>query len=424
VTATVAVVGAGPAGLMAAEQLARAGHRVTVYERMPSPGRKFLMAGRGGLNITHSEDIARFAARYGPGRPTIAPLLAAFPPEALIAWVNGLGIETFTGSSGRVFPRSMKTSPLLRAWLARLEAMGVRLALRHDWQGFDAAGALVFATPHAARVVVRADATVLALGGASWPRLGSNGAWVGLLERDGVPVAPLAPANCGILIPWSDHMTRHSGTPLKRIGLTCGDATVRGEAIVTRTGLEGGAVYALAGRIREARASTGRAELALDLRPDMPRETDSRPIRSSRGKQSASTFLRKTLKLPPVAIALLRETGQLPAEGPPLASRIKAVPLMVTGTAGLERAISTSGGVAFEGLDGNAMLRARPGVFVAGEMLDWDAPTGGYLLQATFATAVAAARGAGRWLQDRPPAPGLDIAGPAQPHSVTPPDLK
>ena len=397
VSRSVAIVGAGPAGLMVAEQLATVGHTVTIYDRMPSPARKFLLAGRGGLNLTHSEETDRFLARYGARSAALAPALAKWSPEAMVAWANGLGIETFTGSSGRIFPRTMKASPLLRAWLKRLDGLGVRLVTRHDWQGFDPAGALVFAAG-GSTITVRAGATILALGGASWPRLGSTGSYAEILGRDCIEIAPLRPANCGVEISWSPHVARYAGEPLKRIALTGAGATVRGEAVLTRSGLEGGAVYALSGRLRDEIARDGSAALTLDLRPNMTLPELEARLSAPRGKQSMSTFLRKAAALTPASIALLREAGPLPPDLPGLAAWIKAVPLTVSACAGLERAISTAGGVAFAAVDGNLMLRARPGVFVAGEMLDWEAPTGGYLLQATFATAVVAAEGAAKWL--------------------------
>ncbi len=396
---TAAVIGAGPAGLMAAEQLAASGVSVTVYDRMPSAGRKFLMAGRGGLNLTHSEELSCFIARYGAGAAHLACALDTWTPAQMVDWAHGLGIETFTGSSGRVFPKAMKASPLLRAWLKRLDGLGVQLLTGHTWHGFDDTDRLVFATSEGAERRAIADVVILAMGGASWPRLGSDGAWVRPLQSLGVPIKPLVASNCGVTIPWSPHLlARHAGAPLKRVALSIGDRTVRGEAIISRQGLEGGAVYALGAAIREALADHGHAEVVLDLRPDMTREELARRLSAERGKQSTATFLKRTLKLAPAAIALMHEAKLLPAEGAALARRIKSVPLIATGTAGLERAISTAGGVAFEGVDRFGMLNARPGVFVAGEMLDFDAPTGGYLLQATFATAVVAAQGASRWL--------------------------
>lgn len=400
----VAIIGAGPSGLMAAERLAGAGHAVTIYERMPSPARKLLVAGRGGLNLTHSEDFERFVPRYGAMAQVLRGWLEAFPPGALIEWAHGLGIETFTGTSGRVFPRAMKASPLLRAWLKRLDGLGVSLKTRHEWTGFGAGGALRFLAS-GTEALVAADAVILALGGASWPRLGSTGAWADILRREGIAVVPMAPANCGVAVAWSEPMRRFAGVPLKRIALGLAEASVRGEAVITATGLEGGAVYALSAAVRDALMRGAPVSLTIDHRPDMTAQTIARRLSSPRGKQSTATFLRKTLALRPAQIVLVREAGPLPAAAKDLARRIKANRLEVSGLAGLERAISTAGGVSFDAVDSNLMLKARPGVFVAGEMLDWEAPTGGYLLQACFASGVAAAEGTTRWLADPTMAP-------------------
>ena len=390
----VAVVGAGPAGLICAETLAGAGYRVTVFDRMPSPARKFLMAGRGGLNLTHSEPLERFLERYGDASPRLEPLIRAFTPEDLRSWCEGLGEETFVGTSGRVFPKSMKASPLLRAWLRRLSGLGVRLEPRHRFAGFDAAGRIVLETPSGTREPMPFAGVVLALGGASWPRLGSDGTWSGILRRDGIAIVDLKPANMGVRIDWTEiFRERFGGAPLKRIALTMDGRTVRGEAVVTETGLEGGAVYAVSALIRAVFERDGSAELFLDLRPDLSEEVLAERIAKPRRGQSASTFLRKATGLSPAAIGLLREGGALPAEPRSLARRIKALSLRVTGVQGLERAISSAGGVAWDEADDRLMLRRRPGIFVAGEMLDWEAPTGGYLLQACFATGRAAARG-------------------------------
>lgn len=385
------MIGAGPAGLAAAEAAAEAGASVTLFDRMPSPARKFLIAGRGGLNLTHSEPLDRFLSRFADGEPRLLDAVRAFPPEAVARWCEGLGQPVFTGSSGRVFPVVMKASPLLRAWLARLAALGVTLRARHRWTGFSENGAPRFDTPHGA-ATHHADAVVLALGGASWPRLGSDAAWVATLP--GVPVAPFVASNCGVRIAWSDGFrARFAGTPLKRIALACGCARVRGEAIVTDSGLEGGAVYALSAPIRAALAATGEALLTLDLRPDLDAAALSARLDGPRGSRSLANHLRVAGGLPPVAAALLREAP----DGRPLSARVKALPLCVTGLAGLDRAISSAGGVAWEALDDRFMLRAHPGVFAAGEMLGWDAPTGGYLLTACLATGRAAARGALSW---------------------------
>ncbi|WP_457089514.1 NAD(P)/FAD-dependent oxidoreductase [Microvirga sp. P5_D2] len=391
----VAIIGGGPAGLIAAEMLARAGVAVTIYDRMPSLGRKFLMAGRGGLNLTHSEEFERFVARYAEGAPALRPLIEAFRPEDLRAWCEGLGQETFVGSSGRVFPKAFKASPLLRAWLSRLDGLGVRFALRHRWQGWDANGTLVFTDATGESVTVEADATILALGGASWPRLGSDGSWVEILEAKGVAVAQLRPANMGFTLPWSEVMRgRFEGEPLKRIALTFKGVTVRGEAIVTADGIEGGAVYALSARLRNAIEREGQAVLHLDLRPDLSEEALAKRLSAPRKGQSASTFLRKAAGLSPLGITLLRESdSRLPGEPDALARLIKAIPLTLTGIKPLDRAISSAGGIPFAELDEHLMLGRLPGVYAAGEMLDWEAPTGGYLLQATFATGIAAAKG-------------------------------
>ncbi len=399
-----AIIGAGPAGLMAAEVLCAAGVRVTVYEQMPSVGRKFLLAGRGGLNLTHSESLEPFLARYGQAEPKLRTAVQAFPPEALRAWAEALGQETFVGSSGRVFPRSMKASPLLRAWLRRLDASGVTFKLRHRWDGWREAS-LLFASPDG-EVLVRPDVTVLALGGASWPNLGSNGQWVNVLEKRSVTVAPLKPSNSGFRVAWSEvFRTRFEGQPLKGVALSFAGRTVRGEAVVTLSGIEGGAVYAISAPLRDAVLEKGAATLHIALRPDGTGSELETRLAKPRGKQSMSTWLRKALNLSPVAIGLLQEAavasgeslaGLKPRE---LAERVNHVPLRIVGVAPIARAISSAGGIPFAALDGNFMLENMPGTFAAGEMLDWEAPTGGYLLQACFATGVAAGRGAVRWLE-------------------------
>lgn len=391
----VAVIGGGPAGLMAAEVLGQAGVAVTVFDHMPSLGRKFLMAGRGGLNLTHSEEFERFTQRYAEARPQLLPHLDAFRPEDLRAWCEGLGQETFVGSSGRVFPKVFKASPLLRAWLARLGQLGVTVRLRHRWQGWDAEGRLIFTDSAGQTVLDQPDATVLALGGASWPRLGSDGTWAAALEERGIGISPLRPSNMGFLVPWSEVMrARFAGEPLKRIALTFEGTTVRGEAVVTGDGIEGGAVYALSARLRDAIERDGRAVLSIDLRPDLSVEALTKRLDVPRKGQSASTFLRKAAGLTPIGIALLRESSAaLPTDAVGLARLIKAAPLTLAGAKSIDRAISSAGGIAFGEVDEHLMLRRLPGTFAAGEMLDWEAPTGGYLLQATFATGVAAARG-------------------------------
>jgi uncharacterized flavoprotein (TIGR03862 family) len=395
----VVVVGAGPAGLMAADVLSTAGAAVTVYDRMASVGRKLLLAGRGGLNLTHSEDLERLLARYGAAEPHLRAAILAFGPGALRAWSEQLGQATFVGSSGRVFPAALKASPLLRTWLRRLRAAGVTFALRRRWTGWDAAGRVTFEGPDGA-VAFRADATVLALGGASWPRLGSDGAWADILRAAGVAVAPLVPANCGFATTWSPaFVARFEGRPLKRIALAFGDRRVRGEAMITRAGLEGGAIYGLSASVRDAIAANGDAVVMLDLRPDLALPDLRRRLETPRRKQSLSTWLRKVLRLDPAAIGLLHEAAGFPVgrlaamSAVDMAALVKAVPVRLVAAAPIERAISTAGGVAFGELD-DFMLRRKPGVFVAGEMLDWEAPTGGYLLQAAFATGAAAGRAA------------------------------
>ncbi|WP_425545492.1 NAD(P)/FAD-dependent oxidoreductase [Labrys sedimenti] len=400
----IVIIGAGPAGLIAAEKLAQAGRSVAIYERMPSPARKFLMAGRGGLNLTHGEDFERFLTRYGPAQAFLEPALRAFAPSDLVAWAEGLGEKTFVGSSGRIFPESFKASPLLRAWLARLTRLGVTLHTRHCWTGWDDGGKPVFLGPDNKPLHRKAAATLLALGGASWPRLGSDGGWVPLLRDRGVTIAELAPSNSGAEIAWSPaYAEKSAGEPLKRIAVSIAGTTRRGEAVVTEQGLEGGAIYALSPLIRTAIATHGHAEIEIDLRPDLDETALPRLLDRPQGSQSLSTYLRKAAKLAPAAIGLLREaTGNmLPRDPVPLARLIKHVPLKVTAQRGLERAISSAGGIALDEVDGHFMLRKLPGVFVAGEMLDWEAPTGGYLLQACFATGVAAARGIETWLAAR-----------------------
>lgn len=389
---------------MAAEVLAQGGASVTVYDAMPSAGRKFLMAGRGGLNLTHSEPLPQFMARYREAAPKLQAAIEAFSPDALRAWSAALGEPTFVGTSGRVFPKAFKASPLLRAWLRRLDAGGVRFVFRHRWLGWDGEGRLRFQAPNGA-VAIETDATVLALGGASWPRLGSDGGWAELLKAKGVAIAKLRPANSAFTVAWSElFRDRFEGQPLKGMALTLGAHTVRGEAMITRNGIEGGAVYALSAELREAVLSLGQARLMIALRPDLDAAALITRLSGTRGKQSLANFLRKAAQLSPVGIGLMQEAAI--ASGRPLAAfspaelaqLINAIPVQLTGVAPIDRAISTAGGVSFDELDDRFMLRKLPGIFTAGEMLDWEAPTGGYLLQASFATGAAAGRGVLRWL--------------------------
>jgi hypothetical protein len=410
-THTAAVIGGGPAGLMAAEVLGRHGVPVTVYDQMPSVGRKLLMAGRGGLNLTHAEPLPLFLSRYGSARGWLEPIIAAFPPEALIAWCNGLGQPTFTGSSARIFPTAMKASPLLRAWLRRLDESGVRLRTRHRWTGWDAAGRLSFEAPDGmapdgmAPEGVASDGavhdhpsvTILALGGASWPRLGSDAGWQRHLPDS---LAPFRPANCGFAVDWSPHMrTRFAGRPLKRLAVRFGPDIVRGEAVITGTGIEGGAIYALSGRLRDAIEADGAATIHLDLRPDVTLTTLAERLGGPRRSQSLANTLRKQAGLSPEAIGLVQEALHAGVGGGDLPALIKSLPIRLVAAAPIARAISSAGGLRADALDGALMLRSRPGVFAAGEMLDWEAPTGGYLLQACFSTGVAAANGALAWLR-------------------------
>jgi len=389
---------------MAAEVLAQGGARVSVYDAMPSAGRKFLMAGRGGLNLTHSEPLPEFMARYREAAPMLQAAIAAFSPDGLRAWSAALGEPTFVGSSGRVFPKAFKASPLLRAWLRRLDAAGVRFAFRHRWTGWDDQGRLRFQTADGVQAIA-AKATVLALGGASWPRLGSDGGWADILASKGVAISKLRSANSGFTVAWSDvFRDRFEGQPLKGVALTIGAHTVRGEAMITRSGIEGGAIYTLSAELREAVLGLGQATLTIALRPELDVAALTTRLSGTRGKQSLANFLRKAAQLSPVGIGLMQEAAI--ASGRPLATfspaelakLINAIPVQLTGVSPIERAISTAGGVTFDELDERLMLRKLPGVFAAGEMLDWEAPTGGYLLQASFATGAAAGRGVLRWL--------------------------
>jgi uncharacterized flavoprotein (TIGR03862 family) len=407
---SIAVIGGGPAGLMAAETLAAAGARVDLYDAMPSVGRKFLLAGRGGLNLTHGEPLPAFLSRYREQAPWVESWLADFGPQALRDWAQGLGVDTFVGTSGRVFPAAMKAAPLLRAWLHRLRAQGVRIHARHRWTGWDESGQLRFSTP-AGETRVKTDAVILALGGGSWSRLGSDGAWAPLLAEKGVDVAPLRPANCGFQADWSAHFQeRHAGEPLKSVAARVLDTASpdsggnaswrRGEIMLTRDGLEGGLVYALSSGLRQALDHTGEAVLAIDLLPDRDAAWAAEQVMYPRGAKSLSSHLRSRLNLHGAKAGLLREClGRDDYADPArLAAAIKRLPVRLTGMRPMDEAISTAGGVRRQAMDERLMLLALPGVFCAGEMLDWDAPTGGYLLTACFAGGRAAARHALAWL--------------------------
>jgi hypothetical protein len=379
---------------MAAEAAAQSGAAVLLTDHMPSPARKLLIAGRGGLNLTHAESLPTFLKRYGSAEPHLSPHIQAFPPEALIAWAEGLGQPCFAGSSGRVFPRAMKASPLLRAWLARLDALGVRLLARHRWLGFTHDGAARFATPDG-EAQFKTSATIMALGGASWPRLGSDGTWPALLP--GIATRPFAPSNMGFAIPWSEHLRqRFAGTPLKRIALSFGGVTQRGEAMITEAGIEGGAIYALSAALRDALVRQHGVTLQLDLRPDLSLADLTARLSGRQGSLSLANHLRRNAGLAPVGIALVQEALKAGAQQNELAGLIKALPLQVTGCFPIARAISSAGGLSWSEVDENLMLRRLPGVFACGEMLDWEAPTGGYLLQACFSTGRAAGLAAGR----------------------------
>lgn len=404
-TRTATVIGGGPAGLMAAETLASQGIAVEVFDAMASVGRKFLLAGKGGMNLTHSENAAAFLSRYHARHDVLAPALEEFGAAALREWAHGLGIETFVGTSGRVFPTDMKAAPLLRAWLHRLRQQGVRIHVRHRWQGWTPNGDVAFCTP-LGLVTQRADAVVLALGGASWQRLGSDGAWVPWLQQRGIIVAPLQPANCGFNVAWSDHLrTKWGGAPVKSAVMRFDDHRGRrwerkGEFIIAETGIEGSLVYALSAALRETLQVAGSVTVQVDLMPDRSQAQLVSALAKSRGKESLATFWRKRAGIEGIHAALLREvlSGEALHDAARVAAALKALPITLLSPRPIDEAISSAGGVPFEALDSYYMLKEVPGVFCAGEMLDWEAPTGGYLLTACFATGRAAGLGAAKWL--------------------------
>ncbi|MEI8240333.1 MAG: TIGR03862 family flavoprotein [Actinomycetota bacterium] len=398
---TAAVIGGGPAGLMAAETLARAGVNVIVYDHMPSVGRKLLLAGRSGLNLTHSEPVDVLVGRYGDAAPRLEAALRSFDPSALRAWSADLGEPTFIGTSRRVFPSSMRATPLLRAWLRRLDGLGVTIETRVRWTGWADEGRLLLQTADGAQRTVTADIVVFALGGASWPRVGSDGGWVTAFREDGVDVRPLRPANCGLVRPWSVRfLERHGGAPVKNVQLSAAGVVARGDLVITSAGLEGGPVYTVSSAVRDEIESAGVGRLTANLVPDLTAAQVTDRLCQRRPKDSMSTALKRSLKLSPAAVALMREVfGEaLPDDVDALVRLLTALPLDIYAVTSIDRAISSAGGVSLDELDDRFMLRRRPGTFVVGEMLDWDAPTGGYLLQASFSTAVAAARGALDWL--------------------------
>lgn len=404
----VVIIGGGPAGLMAAEAAVATGVGVELYDAMPSVGRKFLLAGKGGLNLSHSEPMESFLSRYGTRRALIEPAIRSFPPAALRAWAHELGVETFVGTSGRIFPTDLKAAPLLRAWLRRLKQTGVQIFVRHRWCGWDKEGNLLFITPQGPQSV-HANAVVLALGGGSWPRLGSDAAWVPILSERKIPIAPLKPANCGFDVRWSDHFrTKFAGHPVKTVQVVVKavDGTVirrMGEFVITANGVEGGIIYMVSAYVRDVIEQKGTATVSLDLVPDRPLQQLTQDLSKPRGKRTVTTHLKRCAGVAGVKAGLLREVVSKDVLTDPvrLATAIKSLPLEFVAPRPLEEAISTAGGLSFEALDARLMLRALPGVFCAGEMLDWEAATGGYLLTACLATGRVAGAGALRWLAER-----------------------
>ena len=393
---TVAIIGGGPAGLMAAEAAVARGAKVDLYDAMPSVGRKFLMAGKSGLNLTHAEPFSQFMARFSRDRDRLEPIVADFDPAAIRAWATGLGIDTFVGSSGRVFPVDFKAAPLLRAWIRRLRAAGVRFHVRHRWTGWNDTSQLIFETP-GGPAAVSADAAILALGGASWPRLGSDGAWAGILAARGVGIAPLLPANCGFDIAWSDHFRdRFAGQPVKPVTLSAGGESHRGEFVVTADGVEGSGIYPLSARLRDAIAAHGSATLTIDLLPDYSPDRLAAALRQPRGSRSLAEHLRRTVGITGVKAGLLREfcPPDILADPAMLAGTMKSLAVPLKSPRPIAEAISSAGGIAWESLSESLMLTAMPGTFAAGEMLDWEVTTGGYLLTACMALGKRAGEGA------------------------------
>ena len=392
------IFGGGPAGLFAAERLSALGHSVTVYEQMPTVGRKFLLAGKSGLNITHSEEFAQFAQRYGASYNRLLPALQLFTPQNLRDWADALGGETFVGSSGRVFPKAMKASPLLRAWMRRLEAQGVKILTRHKWIGFEGGKPLV-QTPNGVEAVI-CDAILFAFGGASWPKLGSNGAWSEIFAKQGIQIAPMRPANCGFDVNWSEIFAeRFAGEPVKSVTITSKAGITQGEFVITRGGVEGSLVYAHSAALRDELEQRGQANLVLDLAPGRTTERLTHDLSRQDKKLSISNILRKGAGLTGVKAALVLEF-QREKDPAKLAQTIKALEIPLVRPRPIEEAISSAGGIKWEELDEHYMLTKLPAMFVAGEMIDWEAPTGGYLLTACFAMGLAAANGIDNWLQN------------------------
>jgi uncharacterized flavoprotein (TIGR03862 family) len=399
VSHTIAIIGGGPAGLRAAEVLAEAGYAVTLFDQKPTVGRKFLLAGRGGLNLTHSEPVAEFLKKYGAAQSLMARAFTHFSPSDLREWCHALGFETFVGTSGRVYPKPMKSTPLLRSWLKKLNRLGVTFAPRHSWTGWEGED-LSFKTQDGQQVTFKPDATLIALGGASWPHLGSDGHWAEILRAQDIAVAPLRPANCGFVVGWSDvFRERYAGQPLKPVTLSFAGRTQRGEIMITQNGVEGSLIYAFGATLRDEVEARGKAQITLDLRPDRTKDELLKRLSAPRSGQSLANTLRKAGGLSPLAASLLREGARdFPPEASHLVERIKAMPLTLVATGPIERAISTAGGVCLDALTDDLMLKNKPGVFVAGEMMDWEAPTGGYLLQGCFSTAALASQGIRNWL--------------------------